>query len=59
MPPSITALKARMMPVTVPSSPNNGEMLAMVPTEFTNRSSSCTTWRPTSSTRSIMISRPR
>src|SRR5688572_27329690 len=59
MPPSITALNAWMMPVTVPSRPNKGEMLAMVPTEFTKRSSSWTTCRPTSSTRSIMMSRPR
>ena len=37
------ALNALMIPVTVPSRPNKGEMLAMVPTEFTKRSSSCTT----------------
>ena len=59
MPPSMTALKARMMPVTVPSSPSSGEMLAMVPSVLRKRSSSCTTCRPVSWTRSIMISRPR
>ena len=45
-----------IMPITVPKSPRNGEMAAMVPSVFIKRSSSGTTWRPASSMASLIIS---
>src|SRR5579864_5356500 len=59
MPPASIALKERMIPVTVPSRPSNGDTPAMVPSVLMKRSSSCTTWRPVSSSRSMRISRGR
>jgi hypothetical protein len=39
-PPALMALKALMMPVTVPSSPSSGDTPAIVPSVFRKRSSS-------------------
>src|SRR2546421_1480691 len=59
MPPAWMTLKERMMPVTVPSRPSSGDTPAIVPSVLRKRSSSCTTWRPVSSRRSIRNSRGR
>src|SRR2546429_938493 len=59
MPPASMALKERMIPVTVPSSPRSGETPAMVPSVLRKRSSSCTTCRRASASRPISISRGR
>ncbi len=53
------AENTRIMPMTVPSRPSRGAMPAIVPRVFRNRSSSWTTWRPVSSTASLMTSRGR
>ncbi len=52
--PACRALNDLMMPVTVPSRPSSGEILAIVPNVLRKRSRSCTTCRPASSSRSIM-----
>ena len=59
MPATVIALNVRIMPVTVPSRPSNGEIAAIVPSVFRKRSRSCTTWRPASSIASIMTARSR
>src|SRR5579871_1023976 len=51
---AVIALKAWMMPATVPRSPMRGATAAMVPSVFRKRSRSCTMCRPVSSSRSTM-----